>query len=45
MIEQYAFGEVDGEAASAFELSNGSGLRAKVTSFGATLTELHVPDR
>lgn len=35
----------DGSTVTMFTLSNGSGLRARVLSHGATLAELRVPDR
>src|SRR5262245_57404540 len=35
----------DGTDAALFTLTNANGLVAKVTSYGATLTELWVPDR
>jgi aldose 1-epimerase len=40
------FGETpDGKAVHAFVLSNKAGMKAKVITLGATLTELHVPDK
>lgn len=42
---QREFGHMpDGRAVWLCELSNGQGMRAKITSYGAILTELHVPD-
>lgn len=35
----------DGVAVQLFTLGNAKGVTAKVTSYGATLTELHVPDK
>ncbi|WP_233517098.1 aldose epimerase family protein [Pseudotabrizicola alkalilacus] len=40
-----AFGRVDGVEVQAVTLSGGSGPRARVTTYGARLTELWVPDR
>lgn len=45
MIEQEPFGEVDGRPAWAFRLDGGDGVTARLTDFGARLTELHVPTR
>jgi aldose 1-epimerase len=45
MIEQEPFGEVDGRQARAFRLDGGDGVTARLTDFGARLTELHVPGR
>lgn len=45
MIEQEPFGEVDGRPAWAFRLDGGDGVTARLTDFGARLTELHVPGR
>ena len=39
------FGEVAGRPARAFRLDSGAGVRARLTDFGARLTELHVPGR
>lgn len=40
------FGKLpDGTAVSLYTLSNASGLLAKITNYGALITELHVPDR
>jgi aldose 1-epimerase len=35
----------DGKSATLYTLTNAHGMVAKVTDFGATLVELHVPDR
>lgn len=41
-----AFGETkDGQKAKLYTLDNGRGMVARVTDFGATLVELHVPGR
>jgi aldose 1-epimerase len=45
MIEQEPFGEVAGRRARAFRLDGGAGVTARLTDYGARLTELHVPDR
>ncbi len=45
-IEQAAFGTTkSGRAATLFTLTNANGLIAKLTDFGATLVEMHTPDR
>jgi aldose 1-epimerase len=45
-VQKERFGETeDGEAVDLYTLRNRNGLVAKVTNYGATLTELHVPDR
>lgn len=38
-------GEHDGRAVHAVTLRGGGGIRARLSTFGARLTELHVPDR
>lgn len=46
MIDKADFGTTaEGEAVEIYTLSNRNGLRARITTYGATLTELHVPDR
>ena len=41
-----AFGKLpDGRSVDLYTLTNANGLVAKITNFGAILTELHVPDR
>jgi aldose 1-epimerase len=45
-IQRTAFGKLsDGTAVELFTLRNAHGLVAKITNYGATITELHVPDR
>ncbi len=45
-IERQLFGlTADGRQVQLFTLCNTSGMQAKVTTYGATLTELTVPDR
>jgi aldose 1-epimerase len=39
------FGTAGGVAATLYTLTNARGSQLKVTDFGATVTELHVPDR
>lgn len=39
------FGTVDGTPVRLYTLTNRNGLVAKITNYGATVTELHVPDR
>ena len=45
MIEPEPFGDVAGRGARAFRLDGGAGITARVTDYGARLTELHVPGR
>lgn len=45
MIEKFAFGEIDGVAVRGFVLRNGNGYMAKLITYGARLTEFHMPDR
>jgi aldose 1-epimerase len=40
-----SFGTIGDTAVQIYTLTNKHGLAAKVTNYGATLTELHVPDR
>jgi aldose 1-epimerase len=44
-LETAPFGRIDGQDVSLYTLRNRNGLVARVTDYGATLTELHVPDR
>jgi aldose 1-epimerase len=45
-VAQSEFGKLpDGTAVEAYVLQNSHGLRAKVITYGALLTEMHVPDR
>jgi aldose 1-epimerase len=44
-IEKTRWGEVDGQEVDVFTLINKNGLMAKITNFGAIVTEVHVPDR
>ncbi len=44
-VQKSNFGRMpDGTAADLFTLTNANGLAAKITNYGATITELHVPD-
>ncbi len=45
MSNLQGFGTIDGTAVQALTLEASGGLRAKIITFGARLTELHVPDR
>jgi aldose 1-epimerase len=45
-VEKAAFGQLpDGTAIESYTLHNAQGASARVITYGATLTELHVPDR
>lgn len=45
-VEEQEFGRLqDGRTVKRFTLSNRQGMSAKIISYGAILTELHVPDR
>jgi aldose 1-epimerase len=45
-IEKADFGNTeDGRTVEIFTLTNKNGMTAKITTFGATVTELHVPDK
>jgi aldose 1-epimerase len=44
-IAKDSFGQVDGENADLYTLTNANGLVMKVTSYGAIITHFHVPDR
>jgi aldose 1-epimerase len=46
MIQKSAFGTTkDGAAVDLYTLTNSKGAVAKIMTFGATVTELHVPDK
>lgn len=46
MIQHSAFGKTrDGEAVEAYVLTNAKGASAKIITFGATVTELKMPDK
>jgi aldose 1-epimerase len=45
-VQKSRFGKLpDGTAVDLYTLANANGLVAKVTNYGAIITELHVPDR
>jgi aldose 1-epimerase len=44
-IERAPFGSVAGQEVSLYTLTNAKGCLLKITNYGATVTELHVPDR
>jgi aldose 1-epimerase len=45
-VQSSVFGKLpDGTAVDLYTLTNANGLVAKVTTYGAIITELHVPDR
>ncbi len=45
-VKKEAFGKTaDGKAVEAYTLTNKNGLKATVITYGATLTEMHVPDK
>lgn len=44
-VEKKHFGKADGKDVDIYELINANGLRAKIMTYGATLTEMHVPGR
>jgi aldose 1-epimerase len=39
------FGNVDGKPVSLFTLTNAHGMVVKITNYGCTITEIHVPDK
>lgn len=45
MVSEQPFGEVDGRPVRAFRIDGGAGVTARLTDYGARLTELHVPGR
>jgi len=44
-IQKAPFGKVDGKPVDIYTLTNARGLIAKITNYGAIVTELRVPDR
>ncbi|MCU0249591.1 MAG: galactose mutarotase [Vicinamibacterales bacterium] len=45
-VDKSSFGTTkDGQAVDLYTLTNANGVVAKITTYGALLTELHVPDR
>ncbi|HET6149907.1 MAG TPA: aldose epimerase family protein [Polyangia bacterium] len=44
-IQKAPYGQVDGQAVDLYTLTNSMGMVAKITNYGAIVTELLVPDR
>src|SRR5437667_10365684 len=44
-VKKAPFGKADGKTVEIYTLTNSKGAVARIMTFGATLTELHVPDR
>lgn len=45
-VTKTAFGKLpDGTAVDLYTLTNANGLKARIMTYGATLTEMHVPDK
>ena len=44
-IEKASYGKVDGKPVDLYTLTNARALIAKITNYGAIVTELHVPDK
>src|SRR6476660_2085753 len=44
-IQKVSFGKVDGKPVDLYTLTNAKGAVAKITNYGAIVTELHVPDK
>lgn len=44
-IQKAPYGQVDGKPVDLYTLTNSSGMVAKITNYGAIVTELRVPDR
>jgi aldose 1-epimerase len=44
-IQKAPYGQVDGKAVDVYTLTNSMGMVAKITNYGAIVTELMVPDR
>jgi len=44
-LSKSPYGSIEGKNVELYTLTNASGMLLKVTTFGAALTELHVPDR
>ena len=45
LVEKEVYGDLEGQAVERYTLTNKHGLKLKVISYGAIITELHVPDR
>ena len=44
-VKQQDWGSADGKDVFLYTLQNANGIVCKLTNWGATITELHVPDR
>ena len=44
-IEVRRFGEIEGQPVELYTLTNAGGRVLRLTNYGATVTELHLPDR
>src|SRR5215217_5969992 len=44
-IEKASYGTVDGKPVDIYTLTNAKGAIAKITNYGAIVTELHMPDK
>ena len=44
-LHKQTFGQVDGKPVDLYVLTNGKGAVAKIMTYGAIVTELHMPDR
>jgi aldose 1-epimerase len=44
-VTKKGYGKLDGQPVDIYTLTNKNGLKAKVITYGAIVTELHVPDR
>jgi aldose 1-epimerase len=44
-IVKASYGQVDGKPVDIYTLTNTKGAFAKITNYGAIVTELHVPDK
>ncbi len=44
-VEKEVYGDLQGQAVERYTLTNKHGLKLEVISYGAIITELHVPDR
>ena len=44
-VTKTLFGRIAGRRVDLFTLANGRGMAVKITNYGVTITELHVPDR
>ena len=44
-MQKQAFGKTEGQSVELYTLTNGNGIEARITNYGATLVSLRVPDR